>query len=173
MTLIKVIIAWAIVAAVLIGGPVVYGGCHHLFRQNVVHHAHVQAVIAQPLYFAGQSIQDEALLRKAIRAEAPAILREALQQLQAPAQQPIVSGAFAKCAKCHKGDAALTSDPATFKAFARMAGLGEGVPKEMAAVIAGLTPSEKGEITEYLLRLPAKPEPQVTIPPPEESGILR
>lgn len=162
MTLIKVIIAWAIVAAVLIGGPA-FAGCHHLFRQNVVqHHAHAVAVV-QPLYFAGQSIQDEALLRKAIRAEAPAILREALQQLQAPAQQPIVTGAISKCAKCHKGDTALTSDPATFKSFARMAGLGEGVPAEMKAVIAGLTPAEKGEITEYLLRLPAKPD---------ESGVL-
>jgi cytochrome c553 len=163
MNLLKVIIAWAIVAAVLIGGPLAYGGCHHLFRQNVVHHAHVQAVIAQPLYFAGQSTHDEALLRKAIRAEAPAILREALQQMQAP-QQQVVTGAFAKCAKCHKGDNALTSDPATFKAFARMAGLGEGIPNEMRAVIGGLSTAEKGELTEYLLRLPAAQ--------PEAPGVL-
>jgi cytochrome c553 len=158
MNLAKVIIAWLIVAAVLIGGPLAYGGCHHLFRQNVVHHAHVQAVIAQPLYFAGQSTHDEALLRKAIRAEAPAILREALQQMQAPQQQQQVTGAIAKCVRCHKGETALTSDPATFKAFARMAGLGEGIPNEMRGVINGLTPAERGEITEYLLRLPTQTE---------------
>jgi len=171
MTTLKVIIAWAIVAAVLIGGPLAYGGCHHLFRQNVVHHAHVQAVAVAPLYFAGQSTHDEALLRKAIRAEAPAILREALQQMQAPQQQQQVTGAIAKCVRCHKGDNALTSSADTFKAFARMAGLGEGIPNEMRAVIGGLSPAEKGELTEYLLRLPAKPEPQVTIPPPD--GELR
>jgi cytochrome c553 len=156
MTLAKVIIAWAIVAAVLIGGPLAYGGCHHLFKQ---HHV-VQQVVAAPAvyYFAGQSTQDEALIRKAIRAEAPAILREALQQLQAPQQQQQVTGAIAKCVRCHKGETALTSDPATFKAFARMAGLGEGIPNEMRGVINGLTPAERGEITEYLLRLPTQTE---------------
>lgn len=163
MTLIKVIIAWTIVAAVLIGVPAFAGNCQVLYKQQVVAY-----VAPQVFYFAGQAIQDEATIRKAIRAEAPAILREALQQLQAPGPQPIVTGAIAKCVKCHKGETALTSDPATFKRFARMAGLGEGVPKEMSAVIAGLSTAEKGELTEYLLRLPAKELP----PPPPEPGRL-
>jgi len=149
---------WIVVAIVLAGIPAFAGNCHQLFHAH-----HVQQVVAvQPLYFAGQATQDEAIIRKAIRAELPAII----QQLQAVPQQQQVAGAIAKCAKCHKGETALTSDPATFKAFARMAGLGEGIPAEMKGVIGSLTPAEKGEVTEYLLRLPAKPEPQVTIPPP-------
>jgi cytochrome c553 len=166
MTLAKIIIAWLVVTAVIIGIPVAYAGnCHQLFhhRQAVVAH-HVAPV----LYFAGQNTQDEAIVRKVVREE----LRQALQ---APQQQTAAtSGAFAKCAKCHKGDNTLTSDAETFKAFARMAGLGEGIPNEMKAVIGSLTPAEKGEITEYLLRMPAaRTEPQITIPPPEPSGVLR
>jgi cytochrome c5 len=146
------------------------GNCGQLFhhRQAIVHH-----VAPQVFYFAGQNTQNEAEIRKAIRAELPAII----QQLQS-GREPVTAAATgvfaAKCAKCHKGETALTSDPATFKAFARMAGLGEGIPNEMKAVIGGLTGAEKGELTEYLLRLPAaRIEPQVTIPPPEESGVLR
>lgn len=123
--------------------PAFAGNCHHLLP---VHH--VQQV-QKVFYFAGQATQDEAIVRKVVREE----LRQALQAPQQ--QQQAASGVFAaKCAKCHKGDNALTSDPATFKAFARMAGLGEGIPNEMKAVIGGLTPQEKGELTEYLLRLP-------------------
>ncbi len=91
--------------------------CQHLFhhRQAIVHH-----VAPQVFYFAGQSTQDEALVRKVVREE----IRQALQSPQQ--QTAATSGAFAaKCAKCHKGDNALTSDPSTFKAFARMAGLGD------------------------------------------------
>ena len=165
MTLAKIIAAWLVVAAVVIGIPVAYAGnCHQLFRAH-----HVQAVaIVQPLYFAGATTEQEAIVRKVVREE----LRQALQ---APQQQTAATGVFAaKCVRCHKGDNALTSDPATFKAFARMAGLGEGIPNEMRAVIGGLTGTEKGELTEYLLRMPAaRIEPQVTIPPPEQSGILR
>ncbi len=160
--------ALALIAFVLVGIPAFAGNCQALFHHRQVHHAQA-LVLAQPLYFAGQSTQDEALVRKVVREE----LRQALQ---APQQQTAATnGIFAiKCAKCHKGDNALTSDPATFKRFASMAGLGEGIPNEMRAVIGGLTPQEKGELTEYLLRLPAaRIEPQVTIPPPEESGILR
>jgi cytochrome c2 len=160
--------ALALIAFVLIGIPAFAGNCQALFHHRQVHHAQA-LVLAQPLYFAGQSTQDEALVRKVVREE----LRQALQA-QPQQQQATASGAFAKCSKCHKGETALTSDPATFKAFARMAGLGEGIPNEMKAVIGALTPSEKGELTEYLLRLPAaRIEPQVTIPPPEQSGILR
>ena len=164
--------ALALIAFVLIGIPAFAGNCQALFHHRQVHHAQA-LVLAQPLYFAGQSTQDEALVRKVVREE----LRAA--QLSAGQREPAqlsASGATcsAKCSKCHKGDNALTSDPATFKRFASMAGLGEGIPNEMRAVIGGLTPAEKGELTEYLLRLPAaRIEPQVTIPPPTESGILR
>lgn len=123
-------------------------GCHQLFHHRQVHHT------PQVFYFAGQATQDESIVRKVVREE----LRQALQS---PQQQQAASGVFAaKCAKCHTGDRALTGDPATFKAFARMAGIGEGIPNEMRGVISSLTPAEKGEITEYLLRLP-------------EAGMLR
>jgi cytochrome c553 len=124
--------------------------CHQLFhhRQAIVHH-----VAPQVFYFAGQATQDESIVRKVVREE----LRQALQA-QPQQQTTATSGAFAKCARCHKGETALTSDPATFKAFARMAGLGEGIPNEMKAVISSLTPAERAEITEYLLRMPAQSE---------------
>jgi hypothetical protein len=161
-----VILTWLLIALVLVT-PALAGNCHFLYKQ---HHAQAVAIV-QPLYFAGQATQDEALIRKAIRAEAPAIIQGVLQQLQAPAQNLAAptSGTFsAKCAKCHKGDNALTSDPNTFKAFARMAGLGEGIPNEMRAVIGGLTPQEKGELTEYLLRMPGQSPPP---PPPVEDEL--
>jgi len=158
-------------------------GCNHLFR-----HHHVQQVVAvAPVYyFAGQATQDEALLRKAIRAEAPAIIQGVLQQLQAPQaqqhairpQQAIGSLLTAKCAKCHTGENSLTNPDGTldcskFRQFARMAGLGLDIPDQMKPVINSLTPDEKGRLTEELLAIPpAKPEPQVTIPPPEP-GVLR
>lgn len=167
-----VILTWFLIALVLVT-PALAGNCHQLY-----HHKVQAVVLAQPLYFAGQALHDEATIRKAIRAELPAII----QQLQAQPQQQrsdsvgqVTSQTFAaKCAKCHKGDTALTSDPSTFKAFARMAGLGEGIPNEMRAVIGGLTPAEKGELTEYLLRMP----PPFTAnnesppPPPQPEGRL-
>lgn len=161
--------ALALIAFVLIGIPAFAGNnhCGHLFhhRQAIVHHA----ISPQVFYFAGQATQDESIVRKVVREE----LRQALQA-QPQQQTAATSGAFAKCARCHKGETALAGDAETFKAFARMAGLGEGIPNEMKAVIGSLTPAEKGEITEYLLRLPAaRTEPQVTIPSPEQSGILR
>jgi cytochrome c553 len=141
--------ALALIAFVLIGIPAFAGNCHQLFhhRQAIVHH------VAPVLYFAGQNTQDEAIVRKVVREE----LRQALQA-QPQQQTAATSGAFAKCARCHKGETALTSDPNTFKAFARMAGLGEGIPNEMRAVISSLTPAERAEITEYLLRMPAQSE---------------
>lgn len=142
--------ALALIAFVLIGIPAFAGNCQALFHHRQVHH--VQAVaLVQPLYFAGAATEQESIVRKVVREE----LRAALQ---APQQQTAATnGVFAsKCARCHKGDNALTSDPATFKAFARMAGLGEGIPNEMRGVIGALTPAERGEITEYLLRLPAE-----------------
>lgn len=165
-------------------------GCNHLFR----HHHHVQQVVAvapvHPLYFAGQATQDEALLRKAIRAEAPAIIQGVLQQLQAPQaqqhatnpQQAVGSLLAAKCAKCHTGENSLTNPDGTldcskFRSFARMAGLGLDIPEQMRPVINSLTPDEKGRLTEELLAIPpAKPEPQVLAPDPFDSpmpGVLR
>lgn len=160
-----VILTWFLVALVLVT-PAFAGNCHQLyFKQH-----HVQAVaIVQPLYFAGQALHDEATIRKAIRAELPAII----QQLQAQPQQSNTqqinnASTFAtKCLRCHKGDNALTSDPSTFKAFARMAGLGEGVPDQMRGVIGSLSAQEKGELTEYLLRMPESPPP-----PPQPEGRL-
>lgn len=164
MNLAKIIIAWAIAFGVVVGIPVANAGCHHLYRQQVVVAPYVQPLV---LYSTGEALVAEAKIAKEV--ERQLALRAPVQQQQAA---PI--DAFSrKCTRCHKGETSLTSDPATFKRFARMAGLGEGVPKEMTAVIAGLSPAEKGELTEYLLRLPAKPEPQVTVPQPEETGVLR
>ncbi len=178
MNTLKVIIAWAIVAAVLIGGPLAYGGCHHLYRAQVVHHA----VAPQVFYFAGQSTQDESILRKAIRAEAPALLREALQQLQAPGAQQQVAPltGMQKCIRCHSGEGAKGGvrfddgvDDAEFRRSVEILS-GFNVPAAMKGVVGSLQPSDKGDITEAMLKSqPAKPEPQVTIPPPEESGVLR
>lgn len=163
-----VILTWLLIALVLATPAFAGNHCHQLYFKQ-----HVQAVaVVQPLYFAGQALHDEATIRKAIRAELPAII----QQLQAQPQQQVAapsSGVFAaKCAKCHKGDNALTSDPGTFKAFARMAGLGEGIPNEMRAVIGGLTPQEKGELTEYLLRMPeVRPAVPPALPEPTEGRL--
>jgi cytochrome c553 len=166
----RVILAWVFVALVVIGIPA-FAKCHHLYRQQVVQH-HVQPVIQQNIFYAvGERLIQEVKIKEEVERQVAA----KLQQMQQPQQTAATSGTFAaKCARCHKGETALTGDAETFKAFARMAGLGEGIPNEMRAVIGGLTGAEKGEITEYLLRLPAaSTEPQVTIPPPEESEVLR
>jgi cytochrome c553 len=169
----RVIFAWALVAFVLIGIPA-FAECRHLFRAQVVHHGHhVQPIVHQNIFY---SVGEGLIQQVKIEQEVQRQVKLALQQQAQPQQQTTAtSGVFAvKCSRCHKGDNALTSDPGTFKAFARMAGLGEGIPNEMKAVIGGLTAAEKGELTEYLLRLPAaRTEPQVTVPPPEESGVLR
>lgn len=144
--MIRVVIFWSIIFAIIVGIPAAYGGCHHLYRAHAVHHAVVQPVV---LYSVGDSLRIEAAVEQALRK------REALQDAPQPVKQTIFA---AKCAKCHNGDKALTSDPATFKAFARMAGLGEEIPTEMKGVIGSLTPAEKGELTEYLLRLPTQSE---------------
>jgi cytochrome c553 len=146
-----------------------------------VHHVQQALVV----YQVGQSTQDEAITRKAIRAELPAIVDAVRQQLNVPAQQSTATNKTfaAKCAKCHSGDTALvnpdgTLSLSTLRSFGRMAGLGVDIPQPMKAVIAGLSPQEKGELHEYFLSLPpadvlpAKPESQA-LPPEPEPGVLR
>lgn len=163
--------------------PTSAGGCHQLF----VKQHHVQAVVAyQPLYFAGQATQDEAITRKAIRAELPAIVEAVRQSLQAPIQQQTTGVLGAKCGRCHTGDSAKgdvnfsrTINAEAFRRCIELLGTGRDTPAAMKGVLASLTPAEKGAITEELLNLtarpaPVKPEPQVTIPDPtDEPGVIR
>jgi hypothetical protein len=147
-------------------------GCGQLYRQKIVHHAHVQQ---QVLYFAGQAVQDEAIVRKAIRAELPAIVDAVRQELQAPQQQTL--GTLGqKCAKCHTGETAQGGfdlkagiDDGQFRRIVEMLGAGRDVPEAMKAVVNSLTPEQKGAITDEMLSLPTvRP-----VAPPVPDGELR
>ena len=171
MTLAKIIAAWLVVAAVIIGIPVAYAGhCHHLYQAH-----HVQAVaVVQPLYFAGAATEQESIVRKVVREELRQALQAQPQQQQQAQPQDYASTLLQKsvmvqkCNKCHSSDGTRltnpdgTLDPMKFRAFARMAGLGKDIPDQMKAVIASLTPEEKGNITEALLALPPATEQKKT-----------
>ncbi len=179
----KLILPLIATALVVTASPADAGNCHHLYRQ---HHAvhHVQAVVVQSLYFAGQATQDEAIIRKGIRAELPAIVEAVRQQLQAPALQQTAGVLGVKCGKCHTGDTAKGGvdfsrgiDAETFRRSIELLGTGKDTPTAMKGVIAGLSPQDKGSITEELLNLSARPpavKPEPTAVPPEpEPGVLR
>lgn len=135
------------------------GHCGQFFyRQHHVQH-HALAVV-QPLYFAGQATQDEAITRKAIRAELPAIVEAVRQSLQAPQQQ--VAGVIGqKCARCHQGENAkggidLTGelDDSIFRRSMEILA-GQDVPDAMKGVVAGLKDGDHAAImSEMLARRP-------------------
>lgn len=178
----RVIFAWVIVALVLIGIPA-FAECRHIFRQQVVHHAHVQPIVHQNIFYSvGEGLVQQVKIEQEVQRQ----VKLALQQ-QAPQQQTAVSGATlqAKCAKCHSGEGAKGGfdlsqgvNDGEFRRIVEMIGEGIDVPAAMKGVIGSLSAQDKGNITSEMLKLrPTQPaariEPQVTIPPPEESGILR
>lgn len=153
-------------------------GCGHLFQRAVVHHAPVHHHVAERaivLYGVGSDLAIEAAVERAFQrreARTPAEPRTA-----PPAEHPAspLSVLTAKCAKCHteakaqplNGKWAVTDD--FYRAATRMMGKGEGIPDEMKAVMAGLTPDDKGEITAALLDLDvAKGLKVKPVPAPEE-----
>lgn len=174
-----------IIAALMVAAatphPTSAGGCHHLyFKQAVVHH-----VAPQVFYFAGQATQDEAVARKAIRAELPAIVEAVRQSLQAPAQSQVAGVLGSKCAKCHQGDNAKggfnLDEPVSDYHFSRTVEIlsGFNVPAAMKGVVDGMQPADKGNATEEMIRkrlsarpVVAKPEPEA-VPPKSEPGVLR
>jgi hypothetical protein len=120
-------------------------GCNQFFRANVVHHGyqHKAVAIVQPLYFAGQATQDEAIYRKAFREEAQRLVQQ-LQQMNAAPQQQAGSVLSARCISCHSGespkggfslDGDLSSDTKT-RALEVLAGI--NVPPGMKPVIEKL-----------------------------------
>lgn len=143
--------------------------CQQLYRrQAVVHYAApvVAYAYAAPVHYAvGQSIQDDAIAEK--------IASKVAEKLKAMQIAPAAQGSAgtlgvkatlltSKCAKCHSGDdpkggltldGSKSVDDGTFRAVVRMLGTGKGVPKAMAGVVAGLSPAEKGGLTEELLGL--------------------
>jgi cytochrome c553 len=161
-----------LVAALTLSHTPLRAECRHLFRQTYHAKAVVYPHVVQQniFYSVGEGLIRQNAIEKEV--ERQLALR---QQQQAQQQQPQVGSVFAaKCAKCHTGDSALTAPdgslPAeTFRSFVRMAGTGEGIPTAMKAVIAGLTPEEKGRLTEELLSLPTvRP-----VAPPVPEGELR
>lgn len=180
--------ACCIVAIELFAAANAKAGCNHLFHHKAVV---VQQVVAVPqvYYFAGQAVQDEAVLRKAIRAELQGVIQQ-LQQQNAPPNQasvnpPIATGSVfaAKCLRCHSGEAAKGAvrldgfiDAATRWRITELLS-GHDVPDAMKGVIGGLQPGDHPKILEELMRqpAPAKPsEPMPAVDPFDNApGVLR
>lgn len=178
-----VLLAWLLIIAVLTA-PAFAGNCGHFFahKQAVV----VQQVVAAPIvyYSVGESLLIEAAVEKAFQRRE---LRQQQSAQHAPPSQPGTLAATgsvlsAKCARCHVGETAKggidftrTIDAVTFRRSVELMGTGRDAPSAMKAVLAGLTPAEKGALMEELLTLSAKQEPPVAPPDPfqEQSGVLR
>jgi hypothetical protein len=162
--------------------PANAGNCHLIYRQQVVVAPYVQQVVAYaaPVHYAvGQAIQDDAIAEKIaskvvekLRAHAPGATATAPGAGTLNIKATLLAS---KCARCHSGDApkagitldgSKSVDDGTFRAVVRMLGTGKGVPKAMAGVVAGLTPADKGGLTEELLGLEA-----VTGAPPEPGDL--
>jgi cytochrome c553 len=124
----------------------------HAYRHQVVHH-----VQQQVFYFAGQATQDEAITRKAIRAELPAIVDAVRQQLQSPVQQQATGIIAAKCASCHSGESPKGGVDLTGEIgddiFRRSMEIlsGKDVPGAMKPVLAGLKEGDAAALMEAML----------------------
>lgn len=185
-------VAKQVVAALLIAvlACPAHADCRQFFvqkqRQVYYQQAYVQAVAVPyyqpPIYYsAGADIQAEALAEKVARmVESKLALR---QQQTAPEtmRQPVVTSAFAKCIRCHTGPepaGGLTLDGTagvtchTYYRWGQIAGQGRDVPDKMKALVASMTPEQKGAINEELLDLVetnlvrVDPLPQPLPPPP-------
>lgn len=146
-----------VAVAALIPSVLNAGHCNQFFQGHGYRH-HVQAVVAAPVYyFAGQATQDEALTRKAIRAELPAIVEAVRQSLQAPQQQQAGGIIAQRCARCHSGESPkggidLTGeiDDATFRRSLEILA-GKDVPEAMKGVMAGLKEGDHAALMEAML----------------------
>lgn len=160
--------ALALLMTLTLGHSQADATCRHFFvKQQVVA---VQQVAVQPfvLYQAGADIHADSLAEKVARL----VQQKLTLAQQAPQAQRVAPSAFARCASCHTGanaagglvlDGQTLLDCQTYAQWGRMAGLGEGIPEKMKALIGGLTPQEKGDINEAILRL-LKPAPPVAQP---------
>lgn len=172
-----------VLSLALFAAPLHAGNCHLIYRQQVVAAPYVQQVVAYaaPVHYAvGQSIQDDAIAEKIASKVAQKLLAQGVVSgVRATSGAVVTNGQSpllnSKCARCHSADepkggitldGSKSVDDGTFRAVVRMLGTGKGVPKAMAGVIGGLSPAEKGGITEELLGLEA-----VTDAPPEPGEL--
>lgn len=166
-----------------------YGGGCNLFSRHSYSHAVVQQVVAhhqpyyaQPLYFAGVAIEQEAAFTKALANERPKLVAEVVKQLtqqQAHTQQStaaptkpaasVATGVFSSCTSCHTGanaagglvlDGVTPIDCNALFRWAEMAGVEANQPQEMKAVISGLTTEQKGAILNAMTQLVRKGKEQ-------------
>jgi hypothetical protein len=177
--------------ALAVCAPVRASGCQQFFhhKQAVAYVAPVAAVI----YQAGANLEIEAQVEKAV---GRALLKYQQQLNVQPQHQPQQvtqqqtpqrPSAFAKCVRCHTGPnaaAGVQLDGSrvvchTYARWGEMAGLGRNIPKEMQALIASMTPQEKGAVADDMLNLgaaelpvvqPAKQEPEF-VPPAPDGGL--
>lgn len=179
-------------------------------RQVVYQQQYVAPIYAAPIvyaapvyYSAGLEYQIEAAVEKALRLreQAPSKGYQSPQQapVQAPIQAPqkgsieplqqVAVGAFAKCSRCHTGpepagdlilDGKTGVTAHTYVRWGEIAGLGRNVPSKMQALVASMTPEQKGEINEALLdlvetnlvRVDPLPTPLPPPPlPPRDGGL--
>jgi cytochrome c553 len=151
----KIILTLAAIVA-LISPHCAQAGCGQFFQGHAYRHQVVHHVQKQVFYFAGQATQDEAITRKAIRAELPAIVDAVRQSLQAPQQQ--ATGIIAqRCASCHSGESPkggidLTGDISD-DVFRRSMEIlsGKDVPGAMKPVLAGLKEGDHAALMEAML----------------------
>lgn len=147
-----------------------HADCRQFFvkRQAVVHHAVVQQFAVPyyqpPIYYsAGGDLQAEAL---AVKVAALVEKKLALRQEQvAPASTEQLSNrvnAMVKCATCHSPknpaggiilDGATRITCHTYYRWGQIAGQGKDVPAKMQALVAAMTPEQKGAINEAMLDL--------------------
>jgi cytochrome c553 len=151
----------------LLAGSALAGNCNQFFRQRVAHHGRVQAVAVVPhvYYSAGSDIVNEAIVRKAIRAEAPALVAQLRQELSAPQTQHVAATGIlsAKCAKCHNGPDSQGGDKFDLQAGRTDAAVTRtmemltsktAAPDAMKGVINGMKPEEFGPLMDAMLALP-------------------
>lgn len=181
----------AVLTVVIINQPA-RADCGHFFRKQVVYQQQYYApayvapiIVAAPIYYsAGQDIQIEAAVERALRLREQAPVKGYQQPVQAPVQAPIQApiqapvkgnghleplqnvqvGTFAKCARCHTGEKAEAGlvldgrtpiDTWTVFRWNQIAGQGRDVPAKMQGLIGTMTAEQKGAVNDALLDLVA------------------
>jgi len=170
--------------------------CHAFYKRQVVYQQYVQPIVVPLVFYqAGDELRIQAAVKRELEyqqnLQAPSKGYQA--PIQAPVQAPIQApagkvgtleplqqvsgGAFAKCARCHTGDKASGGfvldgrtfiDSRSYFRWGEIAIAGRNVPQKMQAMIAALTPEEKGVINDALMNLVnlRDPEPAADRPPP-------
>jgi cytochrome c553 len=171
----RIVFAWALVAFVLIGIPA-FAECRHLFKQQVVHHAVVQPIVHQNIFYSvGEGLVQQVKIEQEVQRQLKLALQAPQQQQTA---QPTGTVLQAKCARCHSGEAAKGGvrfddgvDDAEFRRSVEILS-GFNVPQAMKGIVGALQPADKGNITEEMLKSqPGKPAPPAD--PLEPEGVLR